>query len=102
MGYSSDTTSLFLTNNPIDLDIHFIAVGVDTSFAIDKAGHVHSWGFSANYQTGQGTTDDIEVPTMIDNSAIRSREITWAGAGGQFSVLAAAHDDGGSPAVDGN
>ncbi|KAI0439394.1 RCC1/BLIP-II [Xylaria telfairii] len=85
-----------------DLDTKFVAVGVDTSFAIDKAGHVHSWGFSANYQTGQGTTDDIEVPTMIDNSAIRSREITWAGAGGQFSVVAAAHEDGGSPAVNGN
>ncbi|KAI0448484.1 RCC1/BLIP-II [Xylaria acuta] len=84
------------------LNVDFIAAGVDTSFAIDADGRVHSWGFSANYQTGQGTTDDIEVPTMIDNSAIRSRKITWAGAGGQFSVLAAAHEDDGSPAVNGN
>ncbi|RYC54789.1 hypothetical protein CHU98_g11420 [Xylaria longipes] len=85
-----------------DLNIKFIAAGVDTSFAIDTDGRVYSWGFSANYQTGQGTTDDIEVPTMIDNSAIRSREIIWAGAGGQFSMLAAAHDDDSSPAVNGN
>ncbi|KAI1750332.1 regulator of chromosome condensation 1/beta-lactamase-inhibitor protein II [Xylaria castorea] len=85
-----------------DLNVDFITAGVDTSFAIGETGRVYSWGFSANYQTGQGTTDDIEVPTMIDNSAIRSRKIIWAGAGGQFSALAAAHEDDGSPAVNGN
>lgn len=37
--------------------------------------------------------DDFEVPTMIDNSAIRDRRIVWAGAGGQFSVVAAAKGD---------
>ncbi|KAI8956902.1 RCC1/BLIP-II [Daldinia sp. FL1419] len=67
----------------------FVATGTDTSFAIDDAGKIYSWGFSANYQTGQGTTDDIEVPTVIDNSAIRDRRIVWAGAGGQYSVIAA-------------
>ncbi|KAI4862513.1 GDP/GTP exchange factor [Hypoxylon rubiginosum] len=71
----------------------FIAAGTDTSFALDEAGKVYSWGFSANYQTGQGTIDDIEVPTMIDNTAIRDRHIIWAGAGGQFSMIAAAADD---------
>ncbi|KAI1374452.1 regulator of chromosome condensation 1/beta-lactamase-inhibitor protein II [Hypoxylon crocopeplum] len=71
----------------------FVAAGTDTSFALDEAGKVYSWGFSANYQTGQGTTDDIEVPTVIDNTAIRDRKIVWAGAGGQFSVVAAAAED---------
>ncbi|KAI0836274.1 RCC1/BLIP-II [Hypoxylon sp. FL0890] len=71
----------------------FVAAGTDTSFALDDAGKVYSWGFSANYQTGQGTTDDIEVPTLIDNSAIRDRRIIWAGAGGQFSVIAAAAEE---------
>ncbi|KAJ8108574.1 hypothetical protein ONZ43_g6383 [Nemania bipapillata] len=85
-----------------DIDAKFVAAGVDTSFAIDTTGRVHSWGFSANYQTGQGTTDDIEVPTVIDNSAIRSRQIIWAGAGGQYSMLAAEHKADGSPAVNGN
>lgn len=70
--------------------VNFIAAGTDTSFALDEAGKVYSWGFSANYQTGQGTTDDIEVPAVIDNTAIRDRHIVWAGAGGQFSMLAAA------------
>ncbi|KAI1770341.1 GDP/GTP exchange factor [Hypoxylon cercidicola] len=75
------------------IKVKFVAAGTDTSFAVDEAGKVYSWGFSANYQTGQGTTDDIEVPTMIDNTAIRDRRIIWAGAGGQFSVIAAAADD---------
>ncbi|CAJ2505814.1 Uu.00g132080.m01.CDS01 [Anthostomella pinea] len=66
----------------------FVAAGTDTSFAIDNNGHVHSWGFSANYQTGQGTTDDVEVPEVIDNTAIRDRVISFAGAGGQYSLVA--------------
>ncbi|KAI0515075.1 regulator of chromosome condensation 1/beta-lactamase-inhibitor protein II [Xylaria bambusicola] len=84
-----------------DVDARFVTAGVDTSFAIDVKGRVYSWGFSANYQTGQGTTDDIEVPTVIDNSAIRDREIVWAGAGGQYSIVAAEHGSKGSPAVNG-
>ncbi|KAI0391752.1 RCC1/BLIP-II [Xylariaceae sp. FL0594] len=71
-----------------DIHARFVAAGTDTSFAIDKEGHVYSWGFSANYQTGQGTTDDIEVPTVIENSVVRERDILWAGAGGQYSMLA--------------
>ncbi|KAL7621885.1 hypothetical protein AAE478_007385 [Parahypoxylon ruwenzoriense] len=71
----------------------FVAAGTDTSFALDEKGKVYSWGFSANYQTGQGTTDDIEAPTMIDNSAIRDRNIVWAGAGGQYSIVAAENND---------
>ncbi|KAI1303852.1 RCC1/BLIP-II [Xylaria venustula] len=85
-----------------DINTRFVAAGVDTSFAIDVTGRAYSWGFSANYQTGQGTGDDIEVPTLIDNSAIRGREITWAGAGGQYSILAAEHASDKSPAVNGN
>lgn len=64
-----------------------VSAGTDNSFAISKDGKVYSWGFSSNYQTGQGTLDDIHVPTLIDNSAIRDKKIIAAGAGGQFSVL---------------
>ncbi|KAH8666497.1 regulator of chromosome condensation 1/beta-lactamase-inhibitor protein II [Xylariales sp. PMI_506] len=74
-------------------DAKFIVTGTDTSFAIDNAGKVYSWGFSANYQTGQGTGDDIEVPTLIDNTAVRGRKLIWAGSGGQYSALAAIHGD---------
>ncbi|RAK75569.1 RCC1 domain-containing protein [Aspergillus fijiensis CBS 313.89] len=64
-----------------------VAAGSDHSIAIDSDGHPWSWGFSATYQTGQGTQDDIEVATVVENTAIRGKRLTWAGAGGQFSVF---------------
>ncbi|KAK2737118.1 hypothetical protein FQN57_000457 [Myotisia sp. PD_48] len=67
-----------------------IAAGADHSIAIDTDGKAWTWGFSANYQTGQGTDDDIEVATMIDNTAVRNTKLTGAGAGGQFSVFTSA------------
>jgi regulator of chromosome condensation len=70
-------------------DVVRVAAGTDHSFAITREGKVYSWGFSANYQTGQGTTDDIEAPTRIENSAIRDRKIVFAGAGGQYGIVGA-------------
>lgn len=62
-------------------------VGTDHSICINTNGEAFSWGFNVNYQCGQGNTDDITRPTQIENSAVRDREMNWAGAGGQFSVL---------------
>ncbi|ROW01334.1 hypothetical protein VMCG_05943 [Cytospora schulzeri] len=71
-----------------------VACGTDNSFAVTEDGKAYSWGFNDNYQTGQGETeDDIEVPTLIDNTAVRDQKIVFAGAGGQFSVLASIHTD---------
>jgi regulator of chromosome condensation len=71
-----------------------VACGIDNSFAITEDGKAYSWGFSANYQTGQGEQDDdVEVPTLIDNSAVRGRKMLFAGAGGQFSVLTSIHQN---------
>jgi regulator of chromosome condensation len=64
------------------------ACGPDHTIIIDKDGKAYSWGFSANYQTGQGTDDDIDTPTLIDNTAVRDTKLTWAGCGGQYGVLA--------------
>ena len=74
-------------------DIVAGACGPDHTIVIDKNGKAHSWGFSANYQTGQGTDDDIEVPTMIDNTATREMKLTWAGCGGQYSIVASELSD---------
>jgi regulator of chromosome condensation len=62
--------------------------GSDHCIAIDKNGKAWSWGFSTTFQTGQGTDDDVELATMIDNTAVRDKKLLWAGAGSQFSVLA--------------
>ncbi|KXH57505.1 GDP/GTP exchange factor [Colletotrichum salicis] len=70
----------------------YVAAGVDNNFAIDGKGEAHSWGFSANYQTGQGTTEDIETPTTIDNTAVRGKKLVFAGAGGQYSILGGVAD----------
>ena len=64
------------------------ACGPEHTIVIDKDGKAYSWGFSANYQTGQGTDDDVDEPTHIDNTAVRETKLTWAGCGGQYSILA--------------
>ncbi|RFU78163.1 regulator of chromosome condensation beta-lactamase-inhibitor ii [Trichoderma arundinaceum] len=74
-------------------DVVAVAAGTDNSFAISKDGKAYSWGFSSNYQTGQGTIDDVHVPTLIDNTATRDKKIIAAGAGGQFSVLIGIAED---------
>ena len=70
------------------IDAVYAAAGSDHCIAIDKDGKAYSWGFSAVYQTGLGTSDDVEVATHIDNTAVRGKKLTWAGAGGQFSIVA--------------
>lgn len=66
----------------------FVAAGSDHSIAIAKDGKAYSWGFSTSYQTGLGTDEEVEVATHIDNTAVRGKQLVWAGAGGQFSVMA--------------
>lgn len=66
-----------------------VAAGGDNSFAVDTEGKAYSWGFSANYQTGQGSDDDVDIATLIDNTAVRGKKLNFAGAGGQFSILTA-------------
>lgn len=68
--------------------VTYAAAGFDSSVVVNDQGKAFSWGFSGNYQTGQGTTDDVEVATMIDNTATRDKKLVWSGAGEQFSMLA--------------
>ncbi|KAL4724448.1 hypothetical protein ACLX1H_009064 [Fusarium chlamydosporum] len=87
------------TVQPDVKDVVSVAAGTDNNFAIASDGKVYSWGFSSNYQTGQGTIDDIHTPTLIDNTAIRGKKIIGAGAGGQYSVLIGEAED--TPATNG-
>lgn len=66
-----------------------VAASSDHNIVVTKEGKAWSWGFSANYQTGQGTTDDIEEAMMIDNTATRDKQINYAACGGQFGILTA-------------
>ncbi|KAF2738198.1 RCC1/BLIP-II [Polyplosphaeria fusca] len=69
---------------------HIVAAGTgpDHTLAIDKDGKAFAWGFSSNYQTGLGTDDDVSLPTQIANTAVKDTHLVWAGAGGQYSMLA--------------
>lgn len=72
----------------------FATAGSEHCIAVTKTGQAYSWGFSANYQTGQGTDDDITVATLIDNTAVRGKKLDKAYAGGQYSMLTAPADEG--------
>ena len=70
----------------------YVAAGSDHNILITSEGKAYSWGFNANYQCGQGPDgDDILVATLIDNTAVRGKKLTWAGAGGQYSMVAGPH-----------
>lgn len=87
---SNGKAKILLEPTPIPGLINIVSgtCGPDHTIVISKDGKAYSWGFSANYQTGQGTDDDIDTPTLIDNTAVRDVKLIWAGAGGQYSALA--------------
>lgn len=67
----------------------FVAAGSDHNVLITSEGKAYSWGFNAGYQCGQGNVDDdVVVATLLDSSAVRGKRLSWAGAGGQYSMLA--------------
>ena len=72
---------------PIPPCVH-VAAGSDNNFAVTAEGKTYSWGFNATYQCGQGTHDDIEVARLMNGKQIRDEKIIWAGAGGQYGMLA--------------
>ncbi|POS85049.1 hypothetical protein EPUL_002874, partial [Erysiphe pulchra] len=59
----------------------WVATGNDTCIVVDTEGKAYSWGFSSNYQTGQGTDEDITKATHIDNTAVRDKKLVFAGVG---------------------
>ncbi|KAI9807974.1 MAG: hypothetical protein M1825_005281 [Sarcosagium campestre] len=64
-----------------------VACGVDNSLAITRQdGEVYAWGSSANYYTGLRTEKTVKVATKIRRSELQ--ELTFAGCGGKFFVLA--------------
>lgn len=78
----------------------YVSAGPDANLVVTNDGKAYSWGFSGNYQTGQGTIDDVRDVTHIDNTAVRGKKLVYAGAGGQFGILGGVHED--TPMVNGN
>ncbi|RYO75151.1 hypothetical protein DL766_005204 [Monosporascus sp. MC13-8B] len=74
-----------------DVKASFVASGSDTSIAISPDGRGYSWGFSENYQTGQATRKDVEVPTPVESDDLAGKRLVWAGVGGQYGMVASEH-----------
>ena len=65
------------------------SAGTDHTIVINDKGLAYAWGLSATYQTGLATTEDVKVPTHIDNTAVRGKKLNWSGCGGQYSIITA-------------
>jgi regulator of chromosome condensation len=73
----------------------YVTCGVDHSIALsDEDGSAWTWGFGEVYQLGHGKPageddpEDEHVPKRIRNTATTDVTMVYAGAGGQFSVIA--------------
>lgn len=65
-----------------------VAAGIDNCLVVTKDGEAWAWGYSENYRTGLGTDDQVDEPTAIENTAVAGKMLSFAGCGGQFSLLA--------------
>lgn len=64
------------------------AAGSDHCVAVTREGKAYGWGFGVSGQLGVGGTDDVALATLIENKAVKDKVLVWAGAGGQYSILA--------------
>ncbi|KAJ2960783.1 hypothetical protein NQ176_g11036 [Zarea fungicola] len=67
--------------------VSHVACGTDHTLFINKDGHAFSTGFGSEGQLGLGADDDVDVAQQIQGKHIKDQTISWAGAGGQFSMM---------------
>ena len=70
------------------INVAHAAAGSDHCVAVTREGKAFSWGFNVSSQLGLGSTDDVVLGTIIENRAVKDKNLVWAGAGGQYSILA--------------
>ncbi|KAM0428537.1 hypothetical protein ACHAPT_006897 [Fusarium lateritium] len=67
-----------------------VACGTDHTVFINDAGKAYATGINSSGQLGLGSDDDdVDVAREVRSKDLKGRELSWAGAGGQFSVVAA-------------
>ena len=64
-----------------------VSCGIHTIF-VARDGRIFGAGFAGMGQLGIAAPDDVTVATLITGKALKERPVTWAGTGGQFSVVA--------------
>ena len=74
----------------------YASAGTEHNIAITSGGNAYAWGFNGTSQCGQGydkdgdpNTEDVQVPALIDGDDLHGKPLFWAGAGGQYSMVAA-------------
>ncbi|UNI22490.1 hypothetical protein JDV02_008376 [Purpureocillium takamizusanense] len=65
-----------------------VACGTDHTIFVAGDGRAWATGFGSEGQLGLGSDDDVDVARLVQGKAVKDRTVTWAGAGGQFSILA--------------
>ncbi|KAK3298950.1 regulator of chromosome condensation 1/beta-lactamase-inhibitor protein II [Chaetomium fimeti] len=70
-------------------EVSHVACGPDHTIFVTRKGTAYATGFNSQGQLGLGHEDDVEAAQLIQGKALKDRALTWAGAGGQFSMVAA-------------
>ncbi len=70
-------------------EVSHVACGTDHTIFITRGGTAYATGFNSQGQLGLGHEDDVEAAQLIQGKALKDKVLTWAGAGGQFSIVAA-------------
>ncbi|KAF4981379.1 hypothetical protein FZEAL_2809 [Fusarium zealandicum] len=65
-----------------------VACGTGHTVFVNEAGKGFAAGLGSSGQLGLGSDDDVEVARQVQSKDLEGRVLTWAGAGGQFSIVA--------------
>ncbi|KAF4504496.1 hypothetical protein G6O67_007944 [Ophiocordyceps sinensis] len=65
-----------------------IRLSSEHTLFISNKGEVYATGFGSEGQLGLGSERDVEVAENVKVKELKGRAMTWAGAGGQFSIVA--------------
>ncbi|KAK1764429.1 regulator of chromosome condensation 1/beta-lactamase-inhibitor protein II [Phialemonium atrogriseum] len=65
-----------------------VACGTDHTIFVNTAGSAYATGYGFQGQLGLDSNDDVYVAQRIKGREVKDRFLSWAGAGGQFSVVA--------------
>ncbi|KAJ4321154.1 hypothetical protein N0V84_005506 [Fusarium piperis] len=69
-----------------------VACGTDHTIFVNDSGKAYATGINSSGQLGLGSDDDVDVALEVRSKDLKGSMLSWAGAGGQFSVLAGSAD----------
>lgn len=64
-----------------------VACGTDHTLFVNADGQAYATGYGFDGQLGLKYTDDVSVAQRLTGKDIKERKISWAGAGGRFSII---------------